>query len=238
MNLECFEAKSEIPRRRLRELHESGLIHSPSQDGLWPVENLNILSRFSGNRKYIRRGEMRSSIIRACILEDRKSEMEVIEKVIVPSRCRYAGLIDVIKFTRNDNATATLNELVTTWLDRPNNQDAYYIPNHCIDKALTLFSNGYTPCWVYTDGGVVRTTIDVDESLTSTTPQGPEEALGVIPIVREVCDQLGIELKTHKSPKRPDALVTSRIGERWFEYAAFRNKETGRTDLELLGVLI
>ena len=239
MNLEELSSKSGISQRRLKDLNSHGLIHSPI-GGLWPEENIDLIERYAGSRqkKWIHKASMRRALIQGCIRGGNHApDHTITEKELTPE-CLLLGT-EVLSFTKNDKAAATIDEVISEYLLMIRTS-TFFVPQHCVVKALVLLSDGYSPCWIRDMGGGVRTTIDMMGGLTTMTPvsSGTDMAMGVYPVFESACESLGIKPFKHPVPKHPDALLTSKEGENWFEYAVFRDDDSGKTMLEPIGVLL
>jgi hypothetical protein len=240
MTLDALSKASGISIRRIKDLHSVGLLHSPGDPvDLWPEENLKIISDYAGTRqaKWIHKASMRSALIQACIINDpprTPPAHEVLVESISPTDLVLGT--EVLRFTKNDNAVATIDEVIGEALLLLRST-VFIIPQHCVFKALVLMSEGYSPCWVRYFGGCVRTTIDMMGSLTGLTPSqlGSDMALGAAPVFEWACERLGITPVPHHTPKTPDALLTSQEGDQWVEYAVF--KTDGVPTVEPIGVL-
>ena len=259
MNIDELSDASGISKRRLKDLHKNGLIHSPLGD-LWPEDNLELISIHAGSRqdKWIHKMSMRSSLIRSCLSGNRSSsDHEVltneicqddllygfdsspykgIKKELSSSPLNYGR--HVLLFAKNDNSYSTIDEVVFEYLGSHGGIFSS-IPPQCIVDALELLDDGYLPCWVRNSGGGFRTTIDMVGDLQQPTPIrfGHEHVLAALPVFIEVCKALGIAFKVHPEPKRPDALLTSKAGQNWCINAVFRGDD-GKMHFETIGMLL
>ena len=250
MNIDELCEASGISKRRIKDLQKNGLIHSPSGD-LWPEENVELISSYAGSRqdKWIHKMSMRSSLIRSCLLGQRDSlDHDVLVNRVNQddifcgkddlSSCELSYGKPILKFTKNQKSVATIDEVVSEYLGLSNTRFSR-IPSQCIVEALELLDDGYLPCWVRNLGGGFRTTIDMVGDLQSSEPTkfGHEHVLAALPVFIDACRALDIDFKAHPNPKKPDALLTSKVGQNWRINAVFKGDD-GKMRFETIGMLL
>lgn len=248
MTIDELSTSIGISKRRIKDLHSSGLIHSPdATTELWPAENVELVSQYAGSRqkKWIHKASMRSALIHACLFGDPSRDTpdhDIIVDAISP-----ADLVSgktVLRFTKNENSDVTIDELIHESMIKltshnPIGGEIFPVPSKSVIKGLLLMAEGYSPCWARGQNGSIRTTVDMMGTLTSLNPAkvGPHVALGALPVFEWTCERIGIQPIPHPESKHPDALLTRKEGEQWVEYAVFK-QDDGEPILEPIGVLL
>ena len=239
MNLTELSKASGVSTRKIRDLHSVGLLHSPVKRK-WPAANVDIINTYALNKKYIHRDSMRKQILRDIILGRSRSPVHTVLVEGYSPEDLYAPM-PVLNITQNKNSGVSMEELLVTAVEiLAEAGNAFYVPRDSITKAMALASNGYNPCWIRSESGNVRTTLDmmgICKGNYCVLSSDNHRVLGTNAVLEWLCMRLEIEYFEHPKPLFPAAILTQKEGENFWEYAVF--KQNGKKPLmEAIGILL
>ncbi len=229
-----------ISARKIRELHQDGLVHSPKKR-LWPKENIELINRYVINKNYIHKDTVRTKMLRDVLTYGKSCRVgyTIVEKSYSPENLYNRGA--VIKFTQNDNSGVSMEELVVRALRRLEEAGTvFHVPRDSVSKGLSLAGNGYNPCWVCSFNFSVRTTIDLLDTSSDTfcgLSGESQRVLNTCQVIRWVCNKLGIRYVAHSKPLAPTAILTQKEGDNFIEYAVFAEGGS-RPKMKPIGILL